>query len=77
MSKNRRSSRASRQPARKNNTTWIIGIVGGAVLLVLALVVVNLSQPRGVPVAPSAVAEGRTLGPADAPVTVEVYSDFQ
>jgi protein-disulfide isomerase len=74
MSKaNTRSKRA----AKKNNSSlWIIGGVIAAAVIVLGLVLINLNAPRAVPIAPQ-VSAGRTLGQADAPVTIDLYSDFQ
>jgi protein-disulfide isomerase len=53
-------------------TYWLIGIV--AVMVALALIVLV-----GMPAAATerAKATGNTLGDANAPVTVEVYADFQ
>lgn len=53
-------------------TYWLIGIV--AIMVALALIVL-----LGVPAAATerAKATGNTLGDATAPVTVEIYSDFQ
>src|SRR5262245_6659339 len=50
----------------------------GVVVLALAVAVTNADQPIRVPDAPlAAVADGRTMGSADAPVTIEIWSDFQ
>ena len=65
-------------------TTIGVGIVG--LVVVGALLVLQGGTPRSVHVgslqaplsqAPEDLAEGRTLGKADAPVTLEVWSDFQ
>ncbi len=65
-------------------TTIGVGIVG--LVVVGALLVLQGGTPRSVDVgslqaplfqAPEEIADGRTLGPADAPVTLEVWSDFQ
>lgn len=65
-------------------TTAAVGVIG--VLVVAVLLVVQGAAPRTVDVAslqpplsvaPEALADGRTLGDADAPVTLEVWSDFQ
>lgn len=68
--------RKKRTQSRSGNTLWIIGIIGGAVVLVLALVLINL-QARPTPRAPAQVSAGRVLGQASAPVTIDIYSDFQ
>lgn len=65
-------------------TTVAVGVIG--VLVVAVLLVVQGAAPRTVDVgslrpplsvAPAELADGRTLGDADAPVTLEVWSDFQ
>jgi protein-disulfide isomerase len=66
---------------------WITGIAGVAgMALIGALLVFQGSGSRSADVAdlqppivalPTDLAEGRTLGRADAPVTLEVWSDFQ
>jgi protein-disulfide isomerase len=65
-------------------TTVAVGVIG--VLVVAVLLVVQGAAPRTVEVgslqpplsvAPTDLADGRTLGDADAPVTLEVWSDFQ
>lgn len=65
-------------------TTVAVGVIG--VLVVALLLVVQGAAPRTVDVgslqpplsvAPAALADGRSLGEADAPVTLEVWSDFQ
>src|SRR5947208_3211672 len=62
---------------RKSNSLWIIGGVLAAAILVLALVLINLSAASK-PLGPaSAYNTGRILGKANAPVTIDLYSDFQ
>lgn len=65
-------------------TTVAVGVIG--VIVVAVLLVVQGAAPRTVDVgslqpplsvAPAALADGRSLGEADAPVTLEVWSDFQ
>jgi protein-disulfide isomerase len=66
---------------------WITGIVGlVAVILVGGLVLLQGTGPAPVDaaglktpasLAPVALADGRSLGKADAPVTLELWSDFQ
>lgn len=62
--------------AQKNNSmNWIIGGIVAAAGVVLALVLVNLFAPR--PTGNFLVSAGRTLGKADAPLTIDMYADFQ
>jgi hypothetical protein len=66
-----------RTQPKRNNTTLIIG-VGVIALVVVALLVLlnmNLDTRTGNP-APQ-TATGRTWGQANAPVTIDEYSDFQ
>jgi protein-disulfide isomerase len=65
-----------RQAKKKTSSYWIIGGVLGAAILVLALVLINTTAPRPAPVS-AQVSAGRTLGQAGAPVTIDLYSDFQ
>ncbi len=69
------SSRKRKRQQRSNITMWLIAGAVGAVLLVALLVWAN--QPT--PVAGAALDKcGRPeCGQANAPVTVEEYSDFQ
>jgi Protein-disulfide isomerase len=64
--------------------TAAVGLVG--VLMIGALLILQDTTPKSVDVAslktpvsqvPSDLADGRTLGKADAPVTLEVWSDYQ
>ncbi len=70
------SSRKRRAQRRSNFTIWIIVGAIGAVLLVALLVWAN--QPPGPPPAAALDKCGHPeCGQANAPVTVEEYSDFQ
>jgi protein-disulfide isomerase len=69
-------SRSKRTAKKNNSSIWIIGGVAAAAVIVLALVLINLNTPRAEPISPQ-VSAGRTLGQADAPVTIDLYSDFQ
>lgn len=70
-------TRKRREEKKANNTIWIAGAVVGAVVLVLALVLINLNTGSRTPTPVSSVSAGRTLGKDTAPVTIELYSDFQ
>lgn len=70
-------ARKKRAQSKSNNTTWIVGAVVGAVILVLAIVLINLNTGQTRTAPPTSVSTGRTLGQDTAPVTVEIYADFQ
>lgn len=70
-------TRKSRVQKKNNSSLWIIGGVAAAAVLVLALVIVNLNATTKPVAPPSALNAGRVLGKADAPVTIDLYSDFQ
>ncbi len=67
----------------RKNTRWITAIVVLAVAMAAVLVMTSLtsagSPTTTVTSAPSALSEcgGPTCGQANAPVTIEIYSDFQ
>jgi hypothetical protein len=69
-------ARKRRPPARRDNTTLIIAGVVIAVVVVALLVTLNLNigSPGTTPVVSAA---GKTWGKADAPVTIDMWSDFQ
>ncbi len=71
-----KASSRKRAQKKSNSMYWIIGGVVAAAVLVLALVLINLSAPRTA-VVPAKTSAGRVLGNADAPVTIDLYSDFQ
>lgn len=56
---------------------WIIGGVIAAAVLVLALVLINFNETSKPIEPPSALSAARILGKADAPITIDLYSDFQ
>ncbi len=69
------AARRKRARAQRDNTPIIaVGIVV-AVVLVGILVFINLNAPPQTTT--PQVAAGRVWGQSDAPVTIEVYSDFQ
>lgn len=86
-----RATNAARRPRRQGQRQrspllWLtviagvaaVGLIGALVLLQGGAAVADAGAPvapRGV--TPTSLAEGRTLGRADAPVTLEVWSDFQ
>jgi hypothetical protein len=68
-------ARKKRAQARRDNTTLIIAGVIVAVVVVALLLLLNLNlntRPSG-----PTVAAGKVWGKADAPVTIEEFSDFQ
>lgn len=80
------------RPRRGPGSTWIAAVAGVAVLAVLIAIWFGSGNPSGPPEpqagqgtpAPGAAGTsgvphegGRQLGPANAPVVVEMYSDFQ
>lgn len=71
-----KTSARKRAQKKSNSNLWIIGGVIVAAVVVLGLVAVNLFSPR-TPRVPAQTSAGRVLGNADAPVTIDIYSDFQ
>jgi hypothetical protein len=71
----RAAARKKREQTRRDNTTLIIAgmIVAIVVVVLLVLLNVNLSPA---PVVPGGAA-GKTWGNANAPVTIDMWSDFQ
>ena len=78
--------RGSAPPRRRSPILWMTATIGGLGVVALAAFVLlqggpakadplNLLTPS-VPT-PVALADGRAIGKADAPVTLEVWSDFQ
>jgi protein-disulfide isomerase len=65
-----------RQARRTNTAPWVFLSMGAAVLLVVVLVVWNLASGTPTSSAP-ALSDGRVWGQANAPVDIEVFSDFQ
>jgi protein-disulfide isomerase len=71
-------SAARRRAQKKSNSSyWIIGGVILAAVVVLGLVFINLTAAPRTPLAPAKTSAGRVLGNPDAPVTIDIYSDFQ
>lgn len=70
-------SRKTRTQKKSTSSYWIIGGVAIAAVVVLALVVLNLNTTTKPVEPPSALNAGRVLGKTDAPVTIDLYSDFQ
>ncbi len=70
-------ARNSRAQKKNNSSMWIVGGFVAAAVVVLALVFINLNSTSTPRAAPSALNAGRVLGKADAPVTIDLYSDFQ
>ena len=80
MSK-REELRRKRQARARQQQLMVVGIVAVLAVLVAAWLIWPTLQPVGeiATVAPKeyALADGSALGPADAPVLIEVFSDFQ
>jgi protein-disulfide isomerase len=81
----KRAAEAAARAAAARRRRTVIGGVVAAVLLVVALVAVVVVQTRRTSTAADAAAPGNTtgngyvfaVGPADAPVTLDLYEDFQ
>lgn len=71
-----KSSSRKRAQKKSNSMYWIVGGVAAAAVLILILVIVNLNTPRTQAV-PAKTSAGRVLGDPNAPVTIDLYSDFQ
>ncbi len=71
------SARKRRAQQSSKSSYWIIGGVAAAAIVVLGLVFINLTTAPRTPIAPAKTSAGRVLGSADAPVTIDLYSDFQ
>ncbi|MBI4674507.1 MAG: DsbA family protein [Chloroflexi bacterium] len=71
------TARKRRAQPSSNSTYWIIGGVIAAAVVVLGLVLINLMAAPRTPGAPAQTSAGRVLGNANAPVTIDMYSDFQ
>jgi protein-disulfide isomerase len=69
--------RRAQQKSTKSSSYWIIGGVAAAAVLILGLVMINLNAKPSIPTAPAQNNAGRVLGQASAPVTLDMYSDFQ
>jgi protein-disulfide isomerase len=75
---------AAAPPKRSPVLLATIGAVVAGLILVIVLVVVN-GTPGGTPTtlavpafqAPAALADGRSLGKADAPIAIDVWADYQ
>ncbi len=65
-----------RPPPKRDNTPLILGVVALAIIFVGALVWININATSQ-PAAPLQVSAGKVWGKADAPVTIEEWSDFQ
>ncbi len=69
-----------RTRVKRTNTGWLVGSALAAVLIVTALILINASSATPSSAAP-ANALGQcgqpTCGSAKAPVTIEIYGDFQ
>jgi protein-disulfide isomerase len=79
----RKASRQAPAPSGRSPIIWITGaaLLAGVVLLVVLIFVnqpaggVALTPPNDL--TPTELADGRSVGAADAPVTLEVWADFQ
>jgi len=71
----REKIRARREARARRQMLYVI--IGVAVLGVLVLVILNSQQTGALTPTERPYAQGKTLGPATAPVVIEEYSDFQ
>lgn len=78
---NRQAIREKRQAQQKRQRLLILFVIIGAALIIAAVMIVPSLLPAGeintVDPHPRPMAEGRAMGDPNAPVTVEVYEDFQ
>lgn len=72
-----KASARKRAQNKSNSSKWIIGGVIAGAVLVLALVMINLVAAPKTERVPAKTSAGRVLGNANAPVTIDMYSDFQ
>ena len=76
------SKKRSRR-ARTASRTWLLGVIAVAVLVVVGVIVLNYSPAApGVSAAPPPAAPldgcgSQTCGQPNAPVTIDIYADFQ
>lgn len=83
--------RAQRRRAGRPSSPWrspiVLSTVGALAVGLAIIAFAVLQQPANAPAThelahpevgvPAALADGRTLGKADAPVTIDIWSDFQ
>ncbi len=68
----RKTVRKPRAQAKRDNTTLlIVGAIGAVVVVLIAIWFWSTPNTSGVSAA------GKVWGKADAPVTLEIFSDFQ
>lgn len=65
----------ARQQRRDNTTLIIVGVIA-AVVVVALLVLLNINLKPGTPTITTA-SEGKTWGQTSAPVTIDMWSDYQ
>ena len=79
-------TRATTSPTRRSPILLITALVGGIGVIVLGALILLTSQGTAIDTAglvtpasptPVSLADGRAIGAADAPVTLELWSDFQ
>ncbi len=78
------SKRGRAQRRRKNSNVFIWALVGGVIAIVVLVIVINNSNAVGTPISaspPPAAALDKcgsaTCGSPNAPVTIDLYADFQ
>ncbi|MBI1801868.1 MAG: hypothetical protein HYR71_09610 [Chloroflexi bacterium] len=67
--------RKRRSPHHTGDSRWMMGAMIAALALVGALLLLNLIA--GAPSAAPVVSNGRVWGQDGAPVSIEIFSDFQ